>query len=198
MPYIVETIITSRDERGTPHAAPFGVQKEGGFLQFAPFHPSKTLENLQNHHNRAVIHYADDPMLFVGCLLGKQKEMNYEPPGRDGFIIPQAYRWQLVEVTEIAGDPNRPVVTCRVVKQENLPHRFRGFNRAFGGIVETCIALSRRRILPKGEIERSIANAKVLVEKTADKDHKAAFLLLEKFYEDWLKQSRKSKNRDDP
>ena len=183
MPHITETIITSKDAANTPHAAPFGVRRSGDRLEFSPFRPSKTLENLESH-NKAVVHYTDDPLLFAGCLAAKREKFRYAPLGDDGFVLRGTCGWSLVEVLARSADSARPTLTCRVLRENLIAKPFGGFNRAFGGIIEACVVLSRSHILPAVEVERALENAKVLVDKTADERHRRAFLLLRRFYED--------------
>lgn len=182
MPHIIETIITSKDGENAPYAAPFGVERlDGKTLEFAPFYPSKTLENL-SRHPRGIVHYTDDPMSFVGCLIGRRQNFSYSPLGEYGFILSGCCGWSLIEVVKKSADKTRPRLTCRVLKEMPTAGAFGGFNRAFGGIIEACVAISRRHILAATEVEKVLANAKVLVEKTADDRHKLAFSLLEQFY----------------
>ena len=71
MPFIRESIVTTRNEDGSAHIAPMGIHElDEGQLLIAPFKPSKTLTNL-NREQTAVINYTDDVRIFAGCVTGR-------------------------------------------------------------------------------------------------------------------------------
>ena len=71
MPMIREVIVTTIDQQGQVHIAPFGLTEQGEFWIIAPFRPSKTLDNLADVPV-AVANYTDDVRIFAGCLTGRR------------------------------------------------------------------------------------------------------------------------------
>ena len=47
MPLIQETLVTTTDGAGVPHLAPLGLIKDENHWIIAPFHTSRTLDNLR-------------------------------------------------------------------------------------------------------------------------------------------------------
>ncbi len=67
---IRESIVTTANAAGEAHLAPLGLIQEGENWIIAPFHPSRTLDNLRVVPY-AVANYTDDVRIFAGCLTGR-------------------------------------------------------------------------------------------------------------------------------
>ena len=179
MPMIRETIVTTADNAGAVHTAPLGLIAEGDGFIIAPFHPSKTLDNLRSVPF-AVANYSDDVRVFAGCLTGRQRWPTVPsaevPVGRLAGALAHA-ELAVVHVTE---DPQRPRFHCRVLRVDN--HRpFLGFNRAQAAVIEAAILVSRLDLLSREKVEREIAYLDIAVGKTAgDAEREAWQWLMER------------------
>ena len=69
---IRETVVTTISADGCVHVAPIGLIEEPDGWIIAPFHPSRTLDNLRAVP-QAVANYTDDVRIFAGCLTGRRE-----------------------------------------------------------------------------------------------------------------------------
>lgn len=173
MPMIRETIVATVDTAGTPHLAPLGlIQEDGGWI-IAPFHPSKTLDNLRAVPY-ATANHTDDARIFAGCLTGRKDwpliPANFFPVPRLAAALAHAE----LEVLRIEEHEQRPRFHCRV--QSLVQHRaFEGMNRAKAAVVELAILVSRLSMLPREKVDAEIAYLKIAIDKTAGPEEQEAF-----------------------
>lgn len=174
---IRESIITTLSPAGEPHIVPLGVIWREGLPVLAPFHPSRTLENLRQHPF-AVINHTDDVRVFAGGVTGRRDWPVRPTETIRGVVLEGALSHQELEVVGVEEDPVRPRFTCRVV-YEATHAPFRGFNRAQAAVIEGAILISRLELLPMDKIEREMAYLSVAVEKTAGPIEQEAWAWLE-------------------
>ena len=177
MPLIRETLVITADGGGTPHLAPLGLISEGENWIVAPFHPSKTLENLRIRPT-AIANLTDDARIFAGCLTGRRDwPLTPTRPGFPPRLADALAHWEL-EVTEVREDATRPRFLCRIAEQA-VHGPFAGHNRAFAAVVEAAVLTSRLDLLPREEIEAEFSRLKIVVAKTAGPREAEAFGWLE-------------------
>lgn len=162
---IYETIITSTDQHGQPHIAPFGVRERDGLILIAPFRPSTSLDNLLTQRS-AVINLTDDVRIFAGALTGRRNWPVRRAEKINGFVLEGALAHRELELSEIKDDPTRPELYFRVVHE--VSHRpFRGFNRAQAAVIELAVLVSRLHMLSMDKIESELAYLQIAIDKTA-------------------------------
>lgn len=162
---IYETIITSVDEQGLPHIAPFGIREQEDLVVVAPFRPSATLDNLLANRT-AVINYTDDVRIFAGALTGRTQWPLSPARNIKGYVLDVALAHRELELVEIREDTQRPQLSFKVVHEE-AHSAFKGFNRAQGAVIELAILVSRLHMLPMEKIEAEINYLKIAIHKTA-------------------------------
>ena len=152
---IRETVVTTISADGCVHVAPIGLIEEPDGWIIAPFHPSRTLENLRAVP-QAVANYTDDVRIFAGCLTGRREwpcvACSQIRPPRLSAALAHAE----MEVVAVDEDAQRPRFHCRVV-HIGMHAPFRGFNRAQAAVVEAAILVSRLFMLPREKVEQEIA-----------------------------------------
>lgn len=166
MPLIREAIITTLGADGRPHIAPLGVMVEGETRLLAPFHPSATLDNLRRDPT-ATVNYVADVRIFAGCITRRRRDWPVVPATRGrGYRLAAALAHEELELIQLEDDGLRPRFRFRVIHAgHHAP--FDGFNRARHAVIEACILLSRRHLLPADEIRQAVAALQPLVQKTA-------------------------------
>ena len=162
---IRESIITTLSSAGEPHVVPMGVIWHEGTPILAPFHPSRTLENLREHPY-AVINHTDDVRVFAGGVTGRRDWPVQPAEVVRGVVLEGALSHQEIEVAGVEEDPVRPRFRCRVV-HEKTHAPFHGFNRAQAAVIEAAILISRLERLPLDKIEREMAYLTIAIDKTA-------------------------------
>lgn len=166
MPFIRESIVTTLGADGTAHVAPLGVIEEPPWLVLAPFHPSRTLDNLRRHPF-ACISYTTDVRVFAGCVSRRRADWPVVPAERiQGFRLDGALAHAEVEVAGLVEDEARPRFRCREL-HEAVHAPFRGLNRAQAAVVEAAILVSRLHLLPREKIEAEMACLRIAIDKTA-------------------------------
>ena len=179
MPFIRESIVTTLNEDGTAHIAPFGVIVEAPHLVIAPFHPSTTLDNLRRHPF-ACINYTTDVRIFAGCVTRRQRQWPVVPAERTkGWRLEAALAHAEVAVAEVVEDELRPRFRCREL-HEATHAPFHGFNRAQSAVLEGAILVSRLQLLPRDKIEAELRYLTIAIGKTAgEAEHQAWGWLME-------------------
>jgi uncharacterized protein len=173
---IRETILTTISPAGAVHIAPIGLIEEPGGWIVAPFHPSRTLDNLRAVPE-VVANHTDDVRIFAGCLTERRAwpcvPADRVRPPRLAAALAHAE----MKVVALDDDPERPRFHCRVV--HGATHGpFQGFNRAQAAVVEAAILVSRLFMLPREKVEREIAYLEVAVTKTAGPAEREAWAWL--------------------
>lgn len=174
MPLIRESIVATLAADGRPHLAPLGVIVEGEGRILAPFHPSATLANLRRDAV-ACVNYVQDVRIFAGLITHRRSHWPLLPAERvRGFRLEAALAHEELELVDIVEDPTRPRFRFRVVHAA-VHAPFDGFNRARHAVIEACILLSRRHLLPAEQIREAIAALAPLVDKTAGEAEREAW-----------------------
>ncbi|MFG1423379.1 DUF447 domain-containing protein [Roseixanthobacter liquoris] len=171
---IRETILTTLSADGEPHVAPMGATLiEGGYL-LLPFRPSRTLDNLLARR-AGVINLTDEARIFAGCVTGRKRDWPTVPADVvDGVRLAQTLAYEEFEVTEVADDPQRPRLTCRVVHRASHGI-FAGLNRAVAAVVEGAVLVSRLSMLDAEKVEREMAYLSIAVAKTGGPQEREAW-----------------------
>jgi hypothetical protein len=164
---IFETIVTSLNEDGSAHVAPFGVRERDGLLLIAPFRPSASLDNLLRSKS-AVLNLTDDVRIFAGSLTGRRTWPIKRAEQVDGWVLEGALAHRELQLVEVKQDETRPELLFRVI-YEQISAPFRGFNRAQNAVIEASVLVSRLHMLPPGKIDAELKYLAIAMEKTAGK-----------------------------
>lgn len=183
---ILEGLMTTINEDGTPNVSPMGPRVDKSLDSFIlrPFQTSTTYRNVKRT-GRGVFHVTDDVELLARAAIGKLLPL---PPvenadGFEGFVLPDACRWFALETESLDDSSPRTTITMRCVARRTLRDFF-GLNRAKHAVVEGAILATRVHLLPRSEILAQFAALRPLVEKTGDDAEHRAFSLLERFVHD--------------
>jgi hypothetical protein len=176
---IRETIVTTANAAGDVHMAPLGLIADGDGWIIAPFHPSKTLDNLRAVPF-AVANYTDDVRVFAGCLTGRRRWPTAASDEVPVQRLAGALAHAELAVERVTGDAQRPRFHCRVLRVvSHAP--FLGFNRAQAAVIEAAILVSRLDMLPREKVEQEIAYLEIAIGKTAgDAEREAWGWLMER------------------
>ncbi|MGE3772837.1 MAG: DUF447 domain-containing protein [Gammaproteobacteria bacterium] len=171
--FIREAVVATPNEDGSAHLTPLGFRQRGELVLLAPFHPSRTLENLRAR-GRAVLNFTDDVQVIAGCLTGRRE---WPTVASEVVAVPRLAaalaHWEL-EVVAVHDDAARPVFDCRIVAEGN--HRaFTGFNRAQAAVVEAAVMVSRLDWLSSAEVVAALRGLRVAVDKTAGERERRAW-----------------------
>lgn len=180
---ILEGLMTTINEDGTPNVSPMGPRVDASLETFIlrPFQTSTTYRNVKRT-GRGVFHVTDDVELLARAAIGKLAPL---PPlvkadGFDGYILRDACRWFALETESFEDSAPRTTMTMRAVRSGTLRDFF-GLNRAKHAVVEGAILATRLHLLPRDEILRQFAALRPLVDKTGGEAEERAFAMLEGF-----------------
>ena len=174
MPFIRESVVTTRNEDGSAHIAPLGVIEEPPHLVLAPFAPSTTLDNLRRHPF-ACVNYLTEVRVFAGCVTKRRRDWAVLPATRIPCPRLQcALAHTEIEVERVEEDEQRPRFVGReVAEATHAP--FRGLNRAQAAVLEGAILVSRLFMLPAEKIDREVAYLQIAIDKTAGEAEREAW-----------------------
>jgi hypothetical protein len=176
---IIETIVTTRDDKGTINFAPMGVEWGEEHIVLKPFLETTTFRNL-SAARVAVINLTDDVMLFAEGAISSPQFPARPAEKVAGVVLEAACSWREVEVTAIDATPPRSRIDTRVIHR-GFQREFIGFNRARHAVLEAAILATRTHLLPAEQIREEYARLQVVVDKTAGPRERAAMELLTRY-----------------
>src|SRR3990170_9017340 len=98
---LLEGIVTTLDDAGSPHIAPMGpiVDADFNWLLLRPFRTSATFANLKRT-GQGVLHVTDDVELLARAAVGRIEQMPGLIPTEsiEGVIVADACRWYAFRV----------------------------------------------------------------------------------------------------
>jgi uncharacterized protein len=182
---IVEGIMTTLHDDGTPNIAPMGPRVDRSFRQFVlrPFATSTTYANLKRT-GHGVFHVVDDVELLARAAVGDLRPLPPLIPATriEGLVLADCCRWYELRVDQLDDRAARTTIECRV-EAAGTRREFFGFNRAKHAVVEGAILATRVGIVPADEIAAEFRRLAVIVEKTAGLQERQAFGFLQRYIE---------------
>jgi len=195
---LLEGIVTTLNNDGTPHIAPMGPIVDADFarLLLRPFRSSVTYRNLKRS-GQGVLHVTDDVALFARAAVGRIDEIPKLLPAKtiDGVILADACRWYAFRVTSHDDRGERAAIVAEVVER-GLTRHFFGFNRAKHAVIEAAILATRTHLLDSQYVLNEYERLAVLVVKTGGRQEHTAFDFLWKYVRDQLVQRVPTGNND--
>jgi uncharacterized protein len=176
---ILETIVTTLDERGVINFAPMGVEWGEETIVLKPFLETTTFRNLEQRRS-AVVNLTDDVMLFAEGAIGSPQYPSIPATVVQGVVLESACSWRELVVEAVDATPPRSRIDARVV-HTGFRREFIGFNRARHAVLEAAILATRTHLLPAEQIWDEYARLQVIVEKTAGPREREAMGLLTRY-----------------
>ena len=178
---ILEGLVTTLNDDGSPHLAPMGPRVDAGFtrLLLRPFPTSETYRNLVAHPE-GVLHVTDDALLIARAALGAAQPFPAMERAQRvrGFALADCCRCHEFVVRSIDASGERVHIDAEVV--HTARHRdFWGFNRAKHAVIEAAILATRLHLLPRTEVEAEYRKLRVIVDKTGGPDELEAMAFLD-------------------
>ena len=173
---IIESILTTRDARGTVNFAPMGVEWGEDEIVIKPFLDTTTFRNLEATR-AAVVNLTDDVLLFAQGAIATVQFPAAPAVVVPGVVLEAACSWREVTVHAIDATPPRARIVTRVVHR-GFRQEFLGFNRARHAVLEAAILATRTHLLPPEQIRDEFARLQVIVDKTAGPREREAMALL--------------------
>ncbi len=184
---IIEGLVTTLNEDGTPRVSPMGPAVRGDYasLILRPFPTSGTCANLRRARE-GVFHVTDDVDLLARAAVNRLVDLPAlrEADCVQGRLLVDACQAIEFQVIDLDDSGQRVVITCEVVQR----HRFRdflGFNRAKHAVVEAAILATRLHLLKRELVERDFARLGEIVGKTGGEQEQRAFLFLSEYVAEW-------------
>jgi hypothetical protein len=191
MPWIIESIVTTRNVDGTINIAPQGPlvldsnprREPWTKFLFRPFQSSQTFENLVRE-KCGVLHVVDDPLLVAQAAVDQIDPPPVMRPAEkiNGQVIQSACRWYEFKIESIDASQQRSEMQATVVHSGTL-RGFCGWNRANHAVLELAIVATRLHILSKDEVNAELKRTQTIVDKTAGPREFEAFEFLKKYIE---------------
>jgi uncharacterized protein len=176
---ILETIVTTLDERGVINFAPMGVEWGEEAIVLKPFLETTTFRNLEQRRS-AVVNLTDDVMLFAEGAIGSPQYASIPATVVQGVVLESACSWRELVVEAVDATPPRSRIDARVV-HSGFRREFIGFNRARHAVLEAAILATRTHLLPAEQIREEYARLQVIVDKTAGPREREAMDLLTRY-----------------
>ncbi len=176
MPFIVESIVITQDENGTPNFAPMGVTFEGNSIFLRPYNETATYVNLVET-GQAVINLTDNVQLFAEGAVGQPQFPAFPAERVKGLILQDACTYYECTVRDLHEEGERARFACTVVKHGVL-REFVGFNRAKNAVIEAAILATRVRFLGQQHVLNEFTRLREIVNKTGGEQEHRAFQYL--------------------
>ena len=185
---LLEGIVTTLNDDGSPHVAPMGPIVDANFerMLLRPFCTSITYQNLKRS-GQGVLHVTDDVDLLARAAVGRLETM---PPLRqaaavDGVILADACRWYAFRVESVDDSEERTAIVAQVVDGGRLRDFF-GFNRAKHAVIEAAILATRIELLDAKLILSEFERLAAAVAKTGGIEERRAFDFLREYVQEKL------------
>lgn len=190
MPFILETIVATRNEDGSFHVRPYGLHRDGADWIFLPFRPSPAIANVQRHPFLTVS-APSDVRVIAGFLTGRDHWPMVAADKIDGERLEDTTGHMELEAVDFQDDPVRPRFRCKVVHE--VAHKaVTGFNRAQHAVLEAAILSTRLERLPRDKVESEMAYLQIAIDKCAGPDEYEAWTwVLEKVSQYYVEISRR-------
>ncbi|WP_181702739.1 DUF447 domain-containing protein [Chthonobacter albigriseus] len=183
MPFILETIVATKNTDGSFHVRPYGLHRDGDDWIFLPFRPSPAIENLARHPF-LVVSAPSDVRVIAGFLTGRGDWPTVPADRVDGVRLADTTGHMELEAVSFEDHEQRPRFRCRVVHQ--VAHRpFLGFNRAQAAVLEAAILSTRLGMLPAEKVDSEITYLRIAIEKCAGPEELEAWSWLMQRIEDY-------------
>lgn len=182
VPLILEGIVTTLNEDGSPNISPMGPIVDPAFSQITlrPFKTSQTYANLRRTAE-GVLHVTDDVELLARAAVNQLAVPPLRPAKSvAGVVLADACRWYEFRVQKLDDRQDRTCMECHVVDRGQIRDFF-GFNRAKHAVVEAAILATRIGILPREEVMSEFDRLQTIVHKTAGDQEQRAFDFLKEF-----------------
>lgn len=183
---LLEGIVTTLNDDGTPHVAPMGPIVDAGFtrLLLRPYRTSMTYQNLKRT-GEGVLHVTDDVELFARAAVGRLIELPRLIPAKtfDGVILEDACRWYAFRVSSLDDRDERTEIVAETIEQGRF-REFFGFNRAKHAVLEAAILATRIKFLAPSHILEEFDRLAQPVEKTGGQQERNAFDFLRTYVHD--------------
>ena len=188
---LLEGIVTTLNDDGTPHVAPMGPIVDADFTQLLlrPFQTSTTFQNLKRT-GQGVLHVTDDVEMFARAAVGQLSETPrlFSAKAVDGAILADSCRWYAFRVESIDDAVERTQIRAKIVEYGRMRDFF-GFNRAKHAVIEAAILATRIEFLSADHIRHEFERLAVMVEKTGGVQERTAFAFLQNYVTDHLRPS---------
>ena len=180
---LYETIITTKNDKGIPNAAPIGVScKNESEIVLYLFEGTHTLQNIELN-NHFIVNILKDPNIFVESTLGqlssnffKKHKNDFYIKNTDIFFSSKVKNIKKVEKKDNIGKSKLIIITA-TPKEIVIINKTEPLNRAIFAIIESLVYLSRINIVDEetsiGYMARINEMSKI-VSRTGGKNHKAA------------------------
>ena len=179
---IFEAVITTLNDQGVAHIAPFGVRYDGDSVVLMPFAPSTTLNQVRAS-GHAVLNICTDTRVFAGAVSARWRGARPSDAPELALCptehIVGARLACALSHTELAlahddGDPQRPRLRLRRLhERQHAP--FAGFNRAQAAVLEGAVLVSRLHLLAAEKIDAEMAYLRIAIDKTASATEREAW-----------------------
>ena len=177
---ILEGIVTTRNEDGSPNISPMGPEVDTPLTRFVlkPYKTSRTYQNLKRSRV-GVLHVTDDVELIARAAINQFDELPamFLAEAVEGFVLADACRWYAFRVVDLNDREDRTRIECQAVAAGRIRDFF-GFNRAKHAVLEAAILATRTAFLPPSQVSEELSRLQSLIEKTAGEQERRAFSLL--------------------
>jgi uncharacterized protein len=185
---LLEGIVTTLHDDGTPHVAPMGPIVDDSFarLLLRPYRTSVTYQNLKRTR-QGVLHVTDDVELFARAAVGQLTELPrlMAATGISGVILEDACRWYAFRVISIDDHDERTEIVAETVEWGRLRDFF-GFNRAKHAVIEAAILATRIDFVDASHIQAEFERLAGPIAKTGGHQERTAFDFLQRYVRDRL------------
>jgi hypothetical protein len=183
---IVETVVTTLDETGTPNFAAMGVAWGETTLTIRPFTNTRTYRNLLRTE-QAVVNVTDDVLVFTKSALSRVSFPWFPASAVDGAVLEDTCSWREVRMLPTArtGDGEVRVDVVTTVVGGGTLRPFAGLCRAKHAVVEAGIIASRLRFIGLDAARRELERLATLVQKTGDAAEREAMDFVHDYVARW-------------
>ncbi|MDE2180316.1 MAG: DUF447 family protein [candidate division NC10 bacterium] len=178
---IIESIVTTLNEKGEANFAPMGVTIGEGEVLIRPYTDSATCRNLTTT-GAAVVNLTDNCRLFAESAISNPRFPTFSAELVTGVVLTDACSYYECSVMHADTAAPRATFRCKIVKKGVL-REFIGFNRAKNAIIEAAILATRVRFMEVETILQEYRRLSEIVQKTGGEQEALAMQYLQDYVE---------------
>jgi hypothetical protein len=180
-PGISETLATTLDPGGRPHAAPTGLRRSGSRVEAVLYRPSRTLANAEAS-GALIANVVEDPLLFVEAAFQDLGPARFSPT-RHGPVLRAASAWVSFRARPARREEGRVAFHLTPVAGRIVRAAPRAPNRGFHGVLEAAVHATRYAIFKDADLLRKIRELEPVVLKCGGPRERKAWSRLMEFLE---------------
>jgi hypothetical protein len=192
---LYETIVSTRNEDGTPNAAPMGLIVKSTKEVVFYFYPGSVTATNVKRDGFFTVNVLEDPLTFVECTLGCPPDSSFQEDGdlfylksADAYFTARVIKEKVGPREDRFGSTELTIIQAKVEQVVKLVECVHPLNRAIYGLIEALVNLTRMEMADSETRQvyfRRMSEISRLVNRVGGVEDKEAMKRIQQKYDDY-------------